>query len=612
MSANLNENAGVLLEGGANAPQPAAAAARPRAQKRVSVLTVTSCLILAAGLALLGWFSFNLAAMRIYQVDECSNVWSAHMIAVGESIPGMDLFQLILSRVMPAAGQSADFFAAARELSLMVFWLNWLLLAMATGEKILSRRWLIALAFAATLAPLWDFGFEVRHDNLLLAGILLMWGVVRFQPPRLGAFFFLGACFVGLEFLSVKAVMYTFPISAAVLVFPRPGACRPAWKRFAAWFAGGLLAFVGLRLIFRMAGLGHDYLATVEGVASVPSQAQRFWPFDLTLSRLLFQTPLLVAVTIAAIIACAATLFRERRAALNWDGILPETLLLGVALTALFVNPNPYPYNLLHVVPYAFLLAYRHGSTLWKQIPQRSAFAPLAVSVVAFTHLVPFGVTTHRHWAMTNFRQEQLMHLTEDLTDPARDTYFDGIGMVPSRTYFDIRGFIHGQTVRNLVNGTGPHIRDMLAEHPPSVVILSYRTDWLPDEDQEFLRERYVPMADDFMVLGTLLPAGGGTFQVYHAGRYRITSAEGSNIIGTYEEPKTIKEAIAPQKPVPPLSGTIDGVPLNGRPVELSVGTHRIECSPGEKAAVAWVGPHVDEISRMPGQSRHRLFVNWY
>jgi hypothetical protein len=523
----------------------------------------------------------------------------------------MDLFQLILSRVMSPLSRSADLFAGAREVSLMIFWLNWILLALATGEKILSRRWLVALACAATLAPLWDYGFEIRHDNLLLAGVLLMWGVIRFHPPRMGAFFFVGDCFVGLEFLSIKAVLYTLPISAAIFVFPPAGARQPRWKLIAAWCVGAVAAFFALRLIFKLAGMGGNYMAGVESVAAVPGQTSRFWPFD-TLSRLLTQTPLLVALTIAAVVTCGATLLRDRRAALNWDGILPEVILLGIALTALFVNPNPYPYNLLHVVPFAFLLAYRYGALLWKQIPRRSAFAPMVLSVVAFTHLVPFGMQTHRHWSEPNFRQERLMGLTEDLTDPDKDSVFDGIGMVPTRKICDARTFIHGQSLRHLIDGSGPHIRDLLAANPPSVVILSYRTDWLPDEDLDFIHQRYVPMADDILVLGDLLPAGGGTFQVYHAGRYRITSAAGSNIIGTYAEPKSIKEALAPQKEEAPLAGTIDGVPLDGRPVDLSVGTHRIECASPQTAAVAWVGPKLDEVPRMPGNNHHILFVNWY
>ena len=150
-----------------------------------------------AGIAFLGWISFYLAAMRIYQVDECLNVFRARRISYGQSVPGSDLFQLILSLVLPKGARAADLFASTRLITWLIFWLNLILLALATGERILFRRWLVALAGAVTLAPLWDFGFEVRHDNLCLTGILLMWGMVRFQSPRLGAFFFLGACFVG-------------------------------------------------------------------------------------------------------------------------------------------------------------------------------------------------------------------------------------------------------------------------------------------------------------------------------------------------------------------------------------------------------------------------------
>ncbi|HEY2082784.1 MAG TPA: hypothetical protein VGI88_08355 [Verrucomicrobiae bacterium] len=611
MSKNFNENANALLEMDAKAVDSGDMAVRPQVQAKSRWLTGISCALLIAGIAVLGWLAMYLAGMRIYQVDECSNIFVGRLIATGHSWPGMDLFQVILSRLM-FTGRAADMYAAARELSLMIFWLNWILLALATGERILSPRWLVALAGAATLAPLWDFGFEVRHDNLLLAGILLIWGVVRFQPPRLGAYFFVGACLVGLEFTSIKAILYTFPISAAILVFPPPGTRQPRWKLFAAWCVGAVVAFFALRLVFKLVGLGHDYLAGVQSVTSVPGDATRFWPFKVTLSRLLTQTPLLVAVTIAAIIACAGTLMRERSAALNWDGILPEVMLLGIALTALFINPNPYPYNLLHVAPYAFLVAFRYGMMLWKQMPRRAGFVPLIITGVAFIHLLPFGVATRRHFSKPNFRQEELMNLTEDLTDPVNDTVFDGIGFVPTRNVCDIRSFIHGQILKNLVNGSGPHIRDILAEHPPAVIIPSYRTDWLPKEDQDFMHERYVAMADDFLVLGSLLPAGGGTFQVYHAGRYRITSAEDSNIIGTYGEPKSFKDALAPPPKETPLVGTIDGVPLNGKPVQLSVGTHRIECEPQRTAAVAWVGPHVDEVARMPGCNHQYLFDNWY
>jgi hypothetical protein len=610
---NISENPGILT---ANAPAAAAPQTSAQVSVRARVLKGISVAALVAGIVLLGKLSFTLAAMRIYQVDECLNVFVARMIANGQSSPGMEFFQLILSWVIPASARAVDLFASARLLTWLIFWLNLILIAMATGERIFSRRWLVALAGAATLAPLWDFGFEIRHDNLLLTGILLMWGVVRFQPPRLGAFFFLGACFVGVEFVSMKGILYTVPMMLGIFVFPRPGANQPRWKLFLAWCLGAVLAFLALRMIFHAAGLGNDYLVNVKGTASVSNQTYRFSPFQLTLPRLLVQAPLLLAVVFAALIACGASLLREKRAALNWDGILPEVLLLGIALIALFTNPNPYPYNLLHVVPYAFLLAWRYGASIWKQFAPNPLFVPLAACLIVFAHLTLFEETTKRHWDKNNFHQEELMNLTEDLTDPVKDTIFDGVGMVPTRKICDMRTFIHGQHFLNLANtsSSGMEIRRFLAQNPPSVVILSDRTEWLSDEDNKFLHDRYVPLADDYMVLGNLLPAGGGTFEVFHSGRYRITSAEGSNIIGTYREPKNIKERLfgPKEEAARPLMGTVDGIPLNGKPVELSVGTHRIECGADHKAAVVWVGPQRDDVPRSPGQDRHQLFVNWY
>lgn len=612
MNGNFNENAGVLPID-SNVPA-VAGGTRAQVGAKARLLGIGSMGILLAGIAVLGWLSFFLAATRIYQVDECLNVFVSRMIAARQSAPGMDLFQLLLSLFMPAGARAADIFASARLFTWLIFWLNFILIALATGERIFSRRWLIALVGAATLAPLWDYGFEIRHDILLLAGVLFIWGMVRFHPPRLGTFFCVGACSVALIFISIKSILFTVPICVGIFLFPPPGARPARWKLATAGCLGAVLAFFALRLVFKAAGLGHDYMATVQNVASVPSDTFRFWPTSMTLPRLLVQTPLLMALVFSAIIACAAAVLRDKRAALNWDGLLPETLLLGIALTALFINPNPYPYNLLHVAPYAFLLAYRYGLVLWKQYSRHAAFATVAVCVIVFTHLVPFVSVTHRHWSKLNFGQERLMSLTEDLTDPQKDTVFDGIGMVPTRKVCDMRTFIHGQQFLNLVKNSpgGMNIRNFLAANPPSVVILSYRTEWFSDEDRDFLQERYVSIDDDFMVLGSQLPAGGGTFQVYHAGRYRITSAEGSNIVGTYDEPKRIKDLFAPQRDVPPLVGTIDGIPLNDKPVELSVGMHRIECSADTKAAVVWVGPHLDKMPRAPGQNRHTLFENWY
>ena len=58
-------------------------AALPRTFARLVTLERTLLCLVAGGLAALIWFSLRLAAMRMFQVDECNNIFVARMIATG-------------------------------------------------------------------------------------------------------------------------------------------------------------------------------------------------------------------------------------------------------------------------------------------------------------------------------------------------------------------------------------------------------------------------------------------------------------------------------------------------------------------------------------------------
>ena len=148
---------------------------------------IVTSFILGAVAVLLAYFlykgSMYLAAMRIYHVDECQNVFTAGILAMGLTETPLGSVSLLLVPLVWLAGgarQSAELFASARLIALMIFWLNLLLITLATGEKLQSRRGFLALVGAITLAPFWDFGFEFRADNLVLTGLLLTW--LTMQP----------------------------------------------------------------------------------------------------------------------------------------------------------------------------------------------------------------------------------------------------------------------------------------------------------------------------------------------------------------------------------------------------------------------------------------------
>jgi hypothetical protein len=294
---------------------------------------------------------------------------------------------------------------------------------------------------------------------------------------------------------------------------------------------------------------------------------------------------------------------------LTWEGNAPEALLFLDALAVLLINPAPEPYNLLQLVPYGFLLAFGYASGLLEGIWGRLMLRPVLVGLVVFAHLVPFGVATRRHLGFTNYHQEARMRLAEGLTDPAKDPVYDGVGMVPTRPNIHFCWSLPNANRPGLAKEQGLRVRDMLAARPAAVFVPNYRTDWLPEEDHAFIREHYVSLTDDFWVLGKVLPAGGGAFEVVHPGRYRISSLEGSDLAGTY--PEGLAGLMAPVVEGN-IIGTLDGVPLSKHPVELTVGTHRIETKTDCQPAVVWMGPRQERIGRL-GDSDHRfLFVRWY
>jgi hypothetical protein len=167
-------------------------------------------------------------------------------------------------------------------------------------------------------------------------------------------------------------------------------------------------------------------------------------------------------------------------------------------------------------------------------------------------------------------------------------------------------------------------VADMLAAKPAAVIMPNYRTDWLRKEDHEFIREHYVPLADDFWVLGKMLPAGGGSFEIIHPGRYQITPKEASCIVGTvntnrFDLQALIRDALngkttgsVASSITTNIVGTLNGLPLTGPVVELPVGTHRIETTSDCQPAVVWVGPRWERMRPIADSDHQRLFVNWY
>jgi hypothetical protein len=593
-------------------PQTMIRDGKPTANFKANRLLIAGLLVY---LGVLFCYSLYLSQSRLLQVDECQNVYMARVLAAGQAqefFTNGSLFLLgPLAWITRNLHHSAQIFDAARLCFLAVFWLNISLMAAIVGGHLFSLRRLIALVAAASLAPVWDYGFEIRHDNLVLTGVLLIWWAVRVKQWGWYSYLLAGAITVALLFIAVKAVVYVIPLSGALLLLPPASQKKSRWKLIAAWVGGGILATVLIRIVYGSSG-GWEIYLWVFGAVSKYSAASnsgggeassRFLPW-VALGRLPAQTPFLLALVLAACISVAGGLIRRFKASFVWDSYVPEAFLFLGALGDMFLNPSPYPYNLLHLVPYAFLLAFLYGFDVWLKIGNVPLLKPVIVAVLIFTNFVPFIMTTERHLEMTNARQKTLMTVAEALTDPVKDPVYDGIGMVPTRPSVHHQWYIHSLNL-SFLKMPGFQIHEILAARPAAVVIFSYRTDWLPEEDKDFIQQRYVKLADDFSVLGTALPAGGGSFEIFHPGRYCVVPAASLSAQAAAASSETASSNGF-------TTGSLDGNALMNRPIQLEVGTHRIETSTNATPAIVWVGPTLDQLPPLsPGDHRF-LFQNWY
>ena len=530
-----------------------------------------------------------LALHRIFQVDEAQNLFMTRVLATGQSelyFTNALLWMLgPMSWLTSSLHDSVRIFEWSRVLFLGVFLLNIFLLALNTGRKLTTFGGVAAVLGAATLAPLWDYGFEIRHDNLILTGLLLMWWLGRVSPRGSTSYAALGLLSVAMPFLSFKAIAYVAPLSLGFLLFPPPGHDQGRRALWAAWVAGAIAGAAAVALAYTWSGAAPVFLAGMrQGLAS-GSAAVRFDP-AIALNRLPTQIPLVRELAFLALCWVVVTFCRKRSAALTWNGLLPEALLLLASVGLLLINPTPFPYNLVNLVPFAYLLAFRLAASMVEFDWGVRHFGAGLFALLLLAHLVPFVTATQRHFAATNGRQIALMQAAESLTDPRTDRVYDGAGLVLSRASIGYHWYTHSLNKAAFEDGRIPSVASMLAARPAAVIIRSYRTDMIPDSGRAFMAQRYIALSDDLWVLGRVLPPGGGRYDVLHPGRYVVA--------------RWIDGKLAP------------GTPLLAAPVTLAVGPVHIRSESGVQPAVVWVGPTLPGLPAVGSGYHQHVFRNFY
>lgn len=554
--------------------------------RQIQSTTILLVIVLTALVAFCEYLSLN----RIFQVDEIQNVFTARLLAKHLQNRYSAYASLIFFGPMMWLGGSIDRSAlllrSERLLFFALFWVNIGLIVHCAGIRLRSRRGLLALIIAATIAPFWDYGFEIRHDNALLTTILIAWSAARplGEGTRRKVFLAAFMAVVG-QFIAFKSFVYLVPIVVYAIVSASVEERRPLWPTLAHAAAGAIVAGACGAAIHLLEGTWGLFISSSFALEKSAVQTTRFSALP-TLSRLVPESPLLLAA-VFVVVALAARRFRPGRAALGRDSLMPEVFLLACAIAALVINPTPFPYNLVLLTPQATVLVLRRLPDALARWSTGHAWQA-ALSIAFLLHLSWWLLVTKRHLSMSNARQITLMTAAEEMTDPQRDAVFDGSGLVTTRHPPRYHWLIHSLSIGFFRSGQWESIRSQLARGETPVIIPNYRVAALPADDLRFIEAHYVPLAGDFWVAGARLGPGNHEWDCIVPGRYYVTWPVGSGGI------------------------SVDGRPL-ARPgsVVLTRGPHAVNAG-SVGGWVVWLGPHLNTPPRLgPGRAAD-VFVNWY
>lgn len=383
--------------------------------------------------------------------------------------------------------------------------------------RALGYSWLatiMVLVLLLSVSTYMERSFRLRSETpATLFAALSLWVVVR-RPalPGLRAILSAGV-FTGFAFLCTqKAVYFNLGLGLGlVTVFLRDGgmvaALRAGVVLLAGWalallaygvLMGGANAVVVLRQVF----MGPVELATTGG--SLYEGLEQF--IVQTLSRnlplyLIFGAGLLLALT-------------------RWKTRSPGALLLAVftaVITALiFTHNQPWPYIFAMALPFLALWAPLAWDHLIASGPKRKTADLIVIAlVVLFSFARNLSYLDH-----ANAEQLELIRTSESILGPD-DTYFDGIGMLPT----------HADTPRRWLDAPGiARVRDgrddlmaALGETPPDLIIETYRTDGLPPAFAAWKEAHYVAIAPGLWVPGSrVLPGEEATLQVLKDTRFDL------------------------------------------------------------------------------------------
>jgi hypothetical protein len=525
---------------------------------------------------------FPLAMHRHFQVDEFHNLYNASLLfrwATLEAAVHPEVFQVALGYLTRHLSHASDVLLTFRAVFFLFFALNLLLLGWAQPYFGSWHQRLLALLGASLLVPLWEYGFEIRHDVLFLTGMLVLFMLLQRAVTRQAMTRWLavgaGATLLWLFISAHKAPAYLLPLGGLLLwVGSDLYAGSSRWRRLLAvsgWTAAGFVAAAALVTLLLwatgtlrvvVAGIAH-FVGHLEGIPRESPQ--------LSLASFFRPHPALMLLIPAHVILAVRGVMAAGRK--GWRPSSITLVFLLVSTAVLFANPRPFPYNLLHFAPFVYLAALDVAAHL-----KGNSRVTAALALLVLTGALGMGwaLQTRPYLRFPNSFQLGYIRAAEEMT-AAGEPVLDGVGMVVTRPPVDRFWMLHSSFMHSYRAGLRTPIEEIVARAAPPVVLVNYRLGWIHGEDMAALRRHYVELEPSFLVLGGALPEGETTFEIARRGSYVVHVGAPMTIAG---------------RPV-----------ADGQVIELDRGAHAV-AGLTEEGLFRWAGPSGGSLAEIPTKPR--------
>ena len=486
-------------------------------------LRFVGAFILALMIGLGIWTLFQISEVRAYQVDEVEHLHAAYNLHI-DKLPYHDFYQVhppLLHYMLYPFTDPDDpvgSYRRGRHLALAVLLITLALCALCAARLSNPLGGLIALGLALSHTTLMERGMEIRPDNSVnLLALLALYLELRADKPSLKRYMLQGFLLgVGL-LLAQKTAFPSFAFGCLWLF--TAVRIRNLWWAIlpvCVWAVPGLLGAAWLHSIGTLQEAFVSIFGGAYDAASGAEHRDTFSPWGYLKSESERNIPFVIFGILGSLrglldlLAPSEWLSKQRSPFPIPEGrpFAFPTFFTLITIASLWLNPFPWPY--VHPAP-ALALAMMAGALLGGMMAQRfkSPFSWQALLGACMTLAIAALVSSPRlieksqHRADPNSTGFQMFVIKElsRITEPD-DAVFDLVGF-----YFRPDAYPAYSLSKDLVGwykeGAYPRMIPTLRENEVVAFVHTYRKKWLPEEELDFLKHRFIRYFGNIFILGT-------------------------------------------------------------------------------------------------------------